>query len=271
LQPFFFGICLPKVRIDPKHDVDVISGYFPPLDQGADSVAFLSPISLSEASMYLHGEVFQTANNQRQCCLEGVGIDALLPRLLRLGETAPQAEDTGLKLRRVNEAVRITVNEPREPWAQFAQVGFHRCTCRVLCRRLWLQPTPVCLRKALRVGKQRRDLAPHGHIEQIRPHLGLLTEPLPAKAIRIRPQAAGIGVRPRLSFPRTRAQAFPIVGIATVLTLDHALEHREGTPLGLPRMTAILLPLCLDRGKHLGVYKRGNWDSKPVFWGAIHG
>jgi hypothetical protein len=121
------------------------------------------------------------------------------------------------------------------------------------------------------VGKQRRDLAPHGHIEQIRPHLGRLTEPLPAKAIRIRPKAAGVGVRPRLPFARARAQAFPIVGLAPVLTLDQALEQIEGTPLGLPRMTALLLPWCLDRGKHLGVYKRGNWESKPVFWGDIHG
>ena len=74
--------------------------------------------------MYLHGKVFQTANNQLQCCLEGVGIDELLPLLLRLGDTAPQAEDTGLKLRLVNEAVRITVNEPREPLAPFAEVAF---------------------------------------------------------------------------------------------------------------------------------------------------
>ena len=221
--------------------------------------------------MYLRGEVFQTANNQLQFCLEGVGIDELLSLLLRLGDTVPQAEDTGLKLRLVNEAVRIAVNEPREPLAQFAKVGFHRRTCRVLCRRLWLQPTPVFLRKALRVGKQRRDLAPHGHIEQIRPHLGILTEPLPAKAIRLRPKAAVVGVRPRLPFARTRAQAFPIVGIATVLTLDQALEQIEGTPLGLPRMTAILLQLCLDRCKHLGGDKPGNWESKPVFGGDIHG
>jgi hypothetical protein len=221
--------------------------------------------------MYLRGEVFQTANNQRHFCLEGVGIDELLPLRLRLGDTAPQTEETGLKLRLVHEAVRRTVHEPREPLAQFAKVGFHRRTCRVRCRRLWLQPTPVCLRKALRVGQQRRDLAPHGHIEQIRPPLGILPEPLPAKAIRIRPKAAVVGVRPRLPFPRTRAQAFPLVRIATVLTLDQALEHREGTPLGLPRMTALLLQVCLDRGNHLGGYKRGNWESQPVFWGDIHG
>ena len=36
LQTFFFGICITKVRIDPKHDVDVIPGDFHPLDQSAD-------------------------------------------------------------------------------------------------------------------------------------------------------------------------------------------------------------------------------------------
>jgi hypothetical protein len=74
--------------------------------------------------VYLRCEVFQTSKNQLQFCLEGVCIDELLPLLLRLGDTAPQAEDARLKLLLVNEAIRITVNEPCEPLAQLAEVGF---------------------------------------------------------------------------------------------------------------------------------------------------
>ena len=36
LQTFFFGVRVISVRIDPKHDIDVIPGHFHSLDQGAD-------------------------------------------------------------------------------------------------------------------------------------------------------------------------------------------------------------------------------------------
>jgi len=88
--------------------------------------------------VHLCCEIFQTSNNQLQFCLEGLGIDELLPLLLCLGDTTPQAEDTGLKLLLVNEAVRITVNKPREPLAQLPEVGFHRRPCRGLGGRCWL-------------------------------------------------------------------------------------------------------------------------------------
>jgi hypothetical protein len=50
--------------------------------------------------VHLRGEIFQPSNNQLQCCLESVGIDELLPLLLRLGDTASQTEDPGPALLR---------------------------------------------------------------------------------------------------------------------------------------------------------------------------
>ena len=46
LQTFFFGIRIARVWIDPKHDIDVISGHLHPLDQRPDEVAFARPVSL---------------------------------------------------------------------------------------------------------------------------------------------------------------------------------------------------------------------------------
>jgi len=105
--------------------------------------------------VHLRGAIFQPSNHQLQCCLESVGIDELLPLLLRLGDTASQTEDPGLKLLLVKEAVRLTVNEPRESLAQLAEVGLQRRARGVIYRRFWLQPTPVFLREALGVRKQR--------------------------------------------------------------------------------------------------------------------
>jgi hypothetical protein len=270
LQTFFFGIRIARVWIDPKHDIDVILRHFHPLHQGADSVAFAFPVGRCSAVMHLRGEVFQASKNQRQCRLQGGGIDELLPRFLRLGDAAPQAEDAGLAFLLINAAVGITVNEPREPLAQLAEVGVDRGQRRGLCGGLWGQPTPLFLGETLRVREQRGDLAPHRHSEPIGPYWGMLTEPCSAKAVRIRPEAAGVRVRPRLPVASTGAHAFPIVGIAPGLTLAEALEHRESAALGLPRMAAMLLPLGLDRGTHLGLHTRRDREGEPVFGRHLH-
>ena len=95
---------------------------------------------------------------------------------------------------------------------------------------LWLQPAPIFLSEPLRVGQQRPDFLPHRQVEQIGPHLGILTDPFAAKAIRICPQAAVIGVRPGLALAGTGAEAFPIEGIATVLALDARLGADSSAP-----------------------------------------
>ncbi len=44
LQTFFFGIRISKVRIDPKHDIDLILRDFHPLDQRPDQVPLTCPV-----------------------------------------------------------------------------------------------------------------------------------------------------------------------------------------------------------------------------------
>jgi hypothetical protein len=74
-------------------------------------------------------------------------------------------------------------------------------------------------------------LLPDGQVEQIRPYLGIVTAPLPAKARRVGASAPVIGVCPRLALASAGAEAFPIVRIAALLALDDALQEREGAAL----------------------------------------
>src|SRR5262249_34063888 len=106
---------------------------------------------------------------------------------------------------------------------------------------------------------------PDRQVQQSRPHLGMLTEPLTAKAVRIRAQTAVIGVRTRLAFAGTRAQAFPVEGIATVLALEQALQQIQGTPARLlPGMAFVLLQLLLHGREYRGLHERGDRDRDPV-------
>src|SRR6266853_506992 len=44
LQTFFFGVSVFRVRIDPKHDIDLVLGHFHPLYEGTDEISFVRPI-----------------------------------------------------------------------------------------------------------------------------------------------------------------------------------------------------------------------------------
>src|SRR5215468_1421160 len=64
LQTFFFGIRISSVRIDPKHDIDLIPGYFYPLHQGPDEIPLARPVGCLQAAMDSGRKIFESANNQ---------------------------------------------------------------------------------------------------------------------------------------------------------------------------------------------------------------
>src|SRR4030095_3819110 len=86
---------------------------------------------------------------------------------------------------------------------------------------------------------------PHRQLEAIGPHLGIGTETVAPKAIGIRANTAIIRIGAWLAFASTRTQGFAVEGIATVLTLQQALQQIAGPPLGLTCMATIFLQLLL--------------------------
>ena len=64
LQTFFFGVHITRVRIDPKHNIDVIPGHVHPLDQRPDEGALAHPVGGLQAAVEFGRKIFETANNQ---------------------------------------------------------------------------------------------------------------------------------------------------------------------------------------------------------------
>ena len=58
----------------------------------------------------LGSTIFQTTNNQPQCCVQGGRIRQLLPLFLEAGDPLARAGDPRLKLVLIDEPVRITVD-----------------------------------------------------------------------------------------------------------------------------------------------------------------
>ncbi len=117
LQTFFFGIRVSKVRIDPKHDIDLILRHFHPLDQRTAQVPFTCPVGFLQAMEDFGSKVFQTSNNQLQFCVRGRLIREMLALLFKTGETLAQAGNPGLKLVLINKTIRITPTGKPPPLA----------------------------------------------------------------------------------------------------------------------------------------------------------
>src|SRR6266446_6161777 len=64
LQTFFFGIRIASVGIDPKHDIDLIPGYFHPLHQGPDKIPLARPVGCLQSAVDFGRKIFESANNQ---------------------------------------------------------------------------------------------------------------------------------------------------------------------------------------------------------------
>src|SRR5215467_1024539 len=71
LQTFFFGIVITWIWVDPKHDVDLVTRDFYPLDQRPDEVALARPVRRLQPVVECGRKVLQPANNQLQLPAQG--------------------------------------------------------------------------------------------------------------------------------------------------------------------------------------------------------
>src|SRR5262249_51228187 len=145
LQTFFFGIVITRIWVDPKHDIDLVTCDFDPLDQRPDEVALARPVGSLQAIVELRRKVFQPANNQLQFPVQSGLLGQRLALLLQAGEALAQASHPGLKLALVDEALRIAVDQPGDALAQLADLAFNGGQGRPFGTRLWPQTASIFL------------------------------------------------------------------------------------------------------------------------------
>ena len=164
LQTFFSGVGITGVWIDPKYDIDVVPGHLHPLDQCPDEVALARPVSSLQAVAEFGGKLLQMADDQLQFPLQGDLVCQRLALLLQAGEAWAQVSHPRLKLSVVDEALRVTVDQPGHALAQLADLAFNGGQGRAFGARPRLQTAPIFLGEPLRVGQQSTDFLPDRQI-----------------------------------------------------------------------------------------------------------
>ena len=72
--------------------------------------------------MNLRGKIFETSDNELQFRVQGGFIRQVLALRVQVRYALPEADDPRRKFLLVQEAIRLTVNEPGHPLAQLAQL-----------------------------------------------------------------------------------------------------------------------------------------------------
>src|SRR5215475_4087584 len=139
LQTFFFGIVITRIWVDPKYDIDLVTRDFHSLDERPDKVAFARPVRRLQPVVEFGGQVLQAANNQLQLPAHGGRLRQRLALFLQPGQALAQAGNPGLKLGLVNEALRITVDQPGHALASLADLVLDGGPRRAFGVRLGLQ------------------------------------------------------------------------------------------------------------------------------------
>jgi hypothetical protein len=176
----------------------------------------------------LGGKVLQAPKNQGQFRVQGGCIRALSPLRVQGRQALTEAADPRRTFVLVNEAIRVTVDPPRQARPQLAELGLDGGKGGALGMGVWRYPAPVCLGQPLWVGQPRPDCLPDRQIEPSRPHRRMVTDALPPEAVRVCPHAPLRGRRAGLPLPGPGAEAFPVVGLATMRALDHPWQQRQG-------------------------------------------
>src|SRR4029453_5040443 len=111
-QPFFFGIVITRIRVDPKHAIDLVTRDFPPLAQRPDEVALARPGGRLQPVVESGGKVLQPADNPLQLPGPGGFLRQRLALLLQPGKAQAQAGKARRKRGLANATLRLPVDQP---------------------------------------------------------------------------------------------------------------------------------------------------------------
>jgi hypothetical protein len=216
--------------------------------------------------MHLGRKLLHTANDQLEFTLQRLGLGQLLTLGFDLRNALTQSDHARLEFRLFNQALGIAIDEPCQALAELARLMRQGGTLLALSLAIGVEAAGTLLGQPFGVRQEGTHFLPYRQLEAIRPHLGVGTEAVAAKAIRIRADIAVIGLGPGPTFPCTGTQGFAVEGIPAVLTLTQALQQIACPTPGLAGMPAVFLHLLLHCGEHRGLDDGGHRDVHPV-WG----
>src|SRR4029450_7568512 len=255
------GARFKRALFSPEHDLHPAFLNLHALDQRADDITLASPVDLFQPALNFRCEVLQPTDDQLQLVLQYRLIGEFPGLFFKFRDAFPHPCDPRLKLLLLDQSFGVRVNEASYALPHSLQLTFNAGQVLPPGLRPRLQTAAVLCGQPLRVCQQRLHLAPDRAVQQVGPHLQVVTHALAAEPVGVRPEAAVVGVvsRQALLVP----DALTVEGVPAALAADQTLEQIPRPPAPLPRVPLIGLQLFLDRGEHLLIDDRRHRDRDP--------
>jgi hypothetical protein len=178
------GMLRVQIAADPEDDRDLPVVDLHALDQRPDELPLRGPLGGRQPILHLRGERLEAVHHEAELALEAGRVGQFAGLRFQHADALPQAPDPGLELLLLDQALRVAVDQPRQPLPQLLQLCLRRGAIRCV-RGRGIQPAAIFVRQALGMLEQAPHLGPHGRIQAIRPHLRVGADALATEAVGI--------------------------------------------------------------------------------------
>jgi hypothetical protein len=214
--------------------------------------------------MPLRRTFFHTANDQPEFPRQRRGLSELLTLGFDVRNALTQSGHPRLECLFFNQALGIAIDESGQALVELRDLALQGGPLLRLPLAIRVETSGKRLRQSFGMCQEGPHCLPHRQLEASRPHLGVGTEAVAAKAIRLRADTPVIRISPGPPFPGAGTQGGAVEGRATGLTLAYAWPEITCPTPRLAGMPAVFLPLLLHRGEPFGVDHGGHGNVPPV-------
>jgi hypothetical protein len=156
--------------------------------------------------MHLGRKLLHTANDELEFMRQRLGLGKLLTVGFDMRNALTQSDHARLDFLCFHKALGIAIDQPCQALAELAHLGLQGGTLLPLPLSIGVEATGKLLGQPFGMRQEGTHFLPSRQLEAIRPHWGVGTEALAAKAIGIHADTPVIGLGPGPTLPCTGTQ-----------------------------------------------------------------
>jgi len=216
---------------DAEDDLHALVIDLDPTNHGVDDLAHAVPVEAVETLTDLGGELFQSADYERQLPFGGGGFDHDLLLLLQLRQAQLQACNAGLELGLVDEAAGVAVDEAIDaaPKRDDLPINPRHLLRRARSFGRLTDTSAVLVRDAARILQQLSHLIPYHLLESIAPHGWIAAFGRAVEPVRVRADAAVVVARAFRAISGRERRCLDVIGIAAAAADRQPLQQPART------------------------------------------
>ena len=255
------GAVSKRERVDPIGDSDLIGANLHVFDQSPNDFSAGGPVRALQSVLNLFGKVIELSDDEPDLFFFRFSTLDFRGLVFKPVEPLSRLVNPRQEFRFRQDSFFVGIDESADPPTGTLDLSLQLVA--VILLPMWLgQPPFVFMSDGFGIAEQRADVGPHSRVQAVGPHLLVVADAMPAKAISVASDATVVGVR-NFSLGRGAADRFAVVGIAAAVAYDQTLKEMLCATLALAVPFLVLHKLFTNRLEQFLADQRwnGNRDA----------